>query len=165
MQYGGYKGVSANGAFLAYVPSDQPMLRIVNLETNQISAEIASTTLRFLNFEYDRLFTQFLPNSIGNAVFIDVTEGCVCERENDGILVIDNGQPKIFPLPNVAEFEWLPGEGLKYRYKSLVFDESICAGTEGECIGLKASNEWIVGQVDINSVNFLESWDGYNKLQ
>ncbi len=159
-----YKGVSTNGDFLAYIPSDQPVLRIVNLKTNKISAEIASNTLRFLNLEYDLLYTQFLPNNTGSAVFIDVTEGCACEKENEGILVVDKGQSKIFPLPNVAEFEWLSEEELKYRYKAVIDDPSVCSDVEGMCVGVRVSDEWTVGQVDANTLNFLENWDGYNKL-
>jgi hypothetical protein len=160
----GQRGLSANGDFLAYIPSDEPVLRIVDLKTNQISAEISSSTLSFLNLEYDRLYTNFLPNNTGNAVFIDVTEGCACERENEGILVIDKGQFKIFPLPNVAEFEWLPGDDLKYRYKAVIDDPLVCEGVDGMCIGVRVVDEWTVGQVDKDAAQFLESWDGYNKL-
>lgn len=164
-QYGVYKGISVNGDFLAYIPYEHPVLRIVDLKTNQISAEIASNTLRFLNLEYDLWQTQFLPNNRGDAVFIDVTEGCACEKENEGILVIDKGQIKIFPLPNVVDFEWLSGIDLKYRYKLVIDDPSVCSDVEGMCIGVRVADEWTVDQVNINATQFLESWDGYNKLQ
>jgi hypothetical protein len=153
--------LGASESTFAFVPSDGYELHVLNLENNTLKYKVPLTVLPFLQDDYAKRYTGFLPNRDGSQVYIDGADGSQIDRANEAILIRTGEEFRIYPLPNIADFRW---KGINYEYRIEQPKSVLCVETDvlPDC----PLSDWLPGEVDFETAVSFTGWkDSFSDWQ